>query len=100
MTDLSYAKKLLADAEAVLDEIKRGRTAKDCAKIGGAVNWADLHAVAASRMIELYRGADDFIETWQVRIDEASPGSEELIRRVTLGLIERGHPGVDVVTEW
>ncbi len=93
-------KKLMSDATDALDEVKRNHHASNGKRIGGAVNWADLKVVCVRRDVELYAGTDDTVDGWSVLIEEAAPGSDELRRYVTLGLIERGHVGVNVETAW
>ena len=97
-SEAEYAHELLLAAQAALADVVERHHAPDGVRIGGAVNWADLRVVSARLVCEYMVGMDDSVESWEVLIEEAN--SDQLQRAVMLGLIERGHPGVNVLTEW
>jgi len=68
---------------------------QNAAKIAGAINWGDLHCVAALRV------EDDQGEIhYRVEIEEAAPDNDKLSRHVSEYLTGCGFPGVEVYTEW
>lgn len=66
------------------------------AGVTGAINWGDLGCVEARMCL-----ADDGSITYDVLIEEAAPGSVELMQHVSeaVGKLGLAHP-VEVRTEW
>lgn len=85
-------KELRAVAERIIREAYDNRNSHD---IKGAINWGDLHCVAALRV------EDDHGEiSYRVEIEEVSPDAAELQRYVHERLKAAGYPDVEVYTEW
>lgn len=63
--------------------------------IGGAVNWGDLHCVAALRVED-----DEGRISYRVEIEEVAPDAGELQKFIHEQLKESGFPDVEVYTEW
>jgi hypothetical protein len=91
---MNYLKKLYDDCNEVVKGIKDAKL-----PIGGAINWADLRCVSAERVVE-YCGDLDTFESYRVCISEVSPDAAEFQKQVALKLVEKGHAGVQVATEW
>lgn len=87
-------KKLYDDCNDIVAKL-----AADPANKSGPVNWADLRCVSAEHVTE-YWGDPETTEAYRVVVEEAAPEATELHKAIYLGLIERGHVGVQVATEW
>lgn len=90
---MDYLKKLYDDCNEVVREIAARGDGK------GPVNWASLRCVSAEHVVE-YWGDPVTAEGYRVVIEEASPDATEIQGEIGLALIERGHVGVNVATEW
>jgi hypothetical protein len=86
-----YLKRLYADANAVIADLNKFA-------IRGPVNWADLGCVEA-RHVTAHCGDYD-VESYEIIVEEAGPEATELQTAIALGLVEKGHVGINVVTEW
>ena len=91
--ELIYARRLFTDANAVVDGLRDK-------KIAGPVNWGDLRCRAVRRVEECWGTKDEFVTSWEVLIEEASPSASEFQSAVSSGLITMGHVGINVTTEW
>lgn len=91
---MDYLKKLYDDCNEIVKKI-----ALEQPHMGGGINWADLRCVSAESVVE-YWGGPETTESHRVVIEEASPEATELHKAIYLALIEKGHVGVQVTTEW
>lgn len=91
---MDYLKKLYDDCNEIVRGIKDAKL-----PIGGAINWSDLRCVSAERVVEYCGGLETF-ESYRVCIEEVSPNATEFQKKVALGLVEKGHVGVQVALEW
>ena len=64
-------------------------------RVDGAINWGDLHCVAALR-VEYHWGEIEY----RVEIEEAAPDNAALQGFIHARLEEDGFPDVAVYTEW
>lgn len=92
-TELAYARQLHADTNAVIDALRDK-------KIAGPVNWGDLRCRAVRRVEECWGTKDEFVTSWEVLIEEASPTASEFQTAVSSGLVAMGYVGINVTTEW
>jgi hypothetical protein len=79
------------DLQATVNGIL-AQAAGERSRIGGPVNWADLHCVDVEMSL-----IDGHVT---VTIEEASPSALELCRFVAKELARRGHDEIAVRTEW
>lgn len=91
---MDYLKKLYDDCNEVVRALVNEQP-----HMGGGINWAHLRCVSAESVTE-YWGDPETTESHRVVIEEASPEAVELQKAVYLGLIEKGHVGIQVATEW
>ena len=83
-------KELRAAGERAIESAKQNKNLID-----GAINWGDLHCVAALRV------EDDLGEVhYRVEIEEAAPDNAQICRYVSEYLKGCGFAGVSVYTEW
>lgn len=87
-----YLQRLQKATEAILRDAYEHRNGN---LSRGAVNWADLHCVAALRVEN-----QDGEVSWRVEIEEVAPDAVDLQRFVHSKLEEAGFFDIEVFTEW
>lgn len=87
-----YLKRLRQTTEMILRDAYLHR---DDILSRGAVNWADLHCVAALRVVD-----DEDRTSYRVEIEEVAPDASDLQRFVHQKLEAEGFFNIEVYTEW